>query len=58
MGWCVWRWTARAPEARGAPTVARRAWLAAVDYTTGVTRGQVAVDAKSNEITAFVPLLD
>ena len=46
------------PAARGAPTVARRAWLAAVDHTTGVTRGQVVVDAKSNEITAFVPLLD
>ena len=32
--------------------------VAAVDHTTGVVRGQVAVDAKSNEITAFVPLLD
>lgn len=32
--------------------------VAAVDHTTGVVHGQVAVDAKSNEITAFVPLLD
>jgi len=32
--------------------------VAAVDHNTGVVRGQVAVDAKSNEITAFVPLLD
>jgi hypothetical protein len=32
--------------------------VAAVDHTTGVVCGQVAVDAKSNEITAFVPLLD
>lgn len=32
--------------------------VAAVEHTTGVVRGQVAVDAKSNEITAFEPLLD
>ena len=32
--------------------------VAAVDHTSGIVRGQVAVDAKSNEITAFVPLLD
>jgi predicted transposase YbfD/YdcC len=31
--------------------------VAAVDHTTGVVHGQVAVDAKSNEIIAFVPLL-
>jgi hypothetical protein len=44
--------------------VARRAdgrpvhLVAAVEHTTGVVRGQVGVDAKSNEISAFVPLLD
>jgi len=43
---------ARRPDGRAVHLVA------AVDHTTGVTRGQVAVDAKSNEITAFVPLLD
>lgn len=32
--------------------------VAAVDHATGVIRGQVAVDAKSNELTAFEPLLD
>lgn len=32
--------------------------VAAIDHTSGIVRGQVAVDAKSNEITAFVPLLD
>jgi len=32
--------------------------VAAVDHSTGVVHGQVAVDAKSNEITAFIPLLD
>jgi predicted transposase YbfD/YdcC len=32
--------------------------VAAAPHTTGVVRGQVAVDAKSNEITAFEPLLD
>jgi predicted transposase YbfD/YdcC len=32
--------------------------VAAVNHATGVVHGQVAVDAKSNEITAFEPLLD
>lgn len=32
--------------------------VAAVEHTTGIVRGQVAVDVKSNEITAFEPLLD
>ncbi len=47
-------------SARGARRADGRAvhLVAAVDHTTGVVHGQVAVDAKSNEITAFVPLLD
>lgn len=47
-------------SARGARRADGRAvhLVAAVDHTTGVVQGQVAVDAKSNEITAFVPLLD
>jgi hypothetical protein len=32
--------------------------VAAVEHTTGVVCGQVAVDTKSNEMSAFVPLLD
>lgn len=47
-------------SARGARRVDARPvhLVAAVDHTTGVVRGQVAVDAKSNEITAFEALLD
>ena len=47
-------------SARGARRADGRAvhLVAAVDHATGVIHGQVAVDAKSNEITAFVPLLD
>ncbi len=32
--------------------------LAALDHTTGAVLGQLQVDGKSNEITAFAPLLD
>jgi len=47
-------------SARGARRADGRAvhLVAAVDHTTGVVQGQVAVDAKSNEITAVVPLLE
>jgi predicted transposase YbfD/YdcC len=47
-------------SARGARRVDGRPvhLVAAVEHSSGVVRGQVAVDAKSNEITAFVPLLD
>jgi hypothetical protein len=50
---CGWQ------ERRGARGPGGRAvhLVAAVDHTTGVVHGQVAVDAKSNEIIAFVPLL-
>ena len=47
-------------SARGARRADGRAvhLVAAVDHATGVVQGQVAVDAKSNEITAVVPLLE
>jgi predicted transposase YbfD/YdcC len=46
--------------ARGARHVDGRAahLLAAFDHTSGVVLGQTEVDGKSNEITAFGPLLD
>jgi len=45
---------------RGARTGEGRAThlLAAFDTTTGTVLGQAAVDGKTNEITAFAPLLD
>ena len=38
--------------------VARRQLLAVIDQHTRVVLGQVAVDGKANEITAFAPLID
>jgi hypothetical protein len=46
--------------ARGARRPDRPAvhMLAAFDHTSGIVLGQTAVDSKSNEVTAFSPLLD
>jgi predicted transposase YbfD/YdcC len=57
------RWRAVAVDgktARGARTAGGRAvhLLAALDHGDGVVLGQRVVDGKSNEITAFAPLLD
>ena len=57
------RWRAVAVDgktARGARTGEGRAvhLLAALDHADGVVLGQRVVDGKSNEITAFAPLLD
>jgi DDE_Tnp_1-associated/Transposase DDE domain len=57
------RWRAFAVDgksARGARTGDGRAvhLLAALDHADGVVLGQRVVDGKSNEITAFAPLLD
>jgi predicted transposase YbfD/YdcC len=57
------RWPAFAVDgktARGARAADGRAvhLLAALDHADGVVRGQRVVDEKSNEITAFAPLLD
>ena len=47
-------------SARGARHADGRAvhLLAAFDHTSGVVLGQGVVDGKTNEITAFAPLLD
>jgi DDE_Tnp_1-associated/Transposase DDE domain len=57
------RWPAIAVDgksARGARIGDGRAvhLLAALDHTDGIVLGQRVVDGKSNEITAFAPLLD
>jgi predicted transposase YbfD/YdcC len=59
----VARWRAVAVDgktARGARIAGGRAvhLLAALDHAEGVVLGQRVVDGKSNEITAFAPLLD
>lgn len=59
----IQRWRAVAVDgktARGARVAGGRAvhLLAALDHTDGVVLGQRVVDGKSNEITAFAPLLD
>lgn len=59
----VQRWRAIALDgktARGARIAGGRAvhLLAALDHADGVVLGQRVVDGKSNEITAFAPLLD
>ena len=45
---------------RGSRTARRRArhLLAVIDHDTGMVLGQLDVDGKTNEITAFAPLLD
>jgi predicted transposase YbfD/YdcC len=60
---CRERWPAFAIDgkaARGARIAGGRAvhLLAALDHADGVVLGQRVVDGKSNEITAFAPLLD
>jgi predicted transposase YbfD/YdcC len=66
-GWLATRATALRPAiavdgktARGARTGDGRALhlLAALDHSDGIVLGQRVVDGKSNEITAFAPLLD
>jgi hypothetical protein len=47
--------TARGARRTDAPAVQL---LAALDHTHGVVLGQTEVDGKTNEITAFAPLLD
>jgi hypothetical protein len=49
---------ARPPAARGAAGGSAVHLLAAFDQASGVVLGQTAVDSKSNEVTAFAPLLD
>lgn len=46
--------------ARGARRIGGQAvhLFAALDHSTGIVLGQTEVDAKTNEITAFAPLLD
>ena len=56
-----WRWTARpcaAPGANGGSDGPGRHLLAVIDQHTRVVLGQIDVDGKTNEITAFAPLLD
>lgn len=60
---CSQRWRAVAVDGktvRGARTAGGRAvhLLAALEHADGVVLGQRVVDEKSNEITAFAPLLD
>jgi hypothetical protein len=47
--------TTRGPRAPGR---AARHLFAAFEHASGVVLGQTEVDVKSNEITAFAPLLD
>ena len=54
-----WRWTARRCAAPGMPVVMGQArhLLAAADQQAGAVLAQAEVDGKTNEISAFAPLL-